>query len=86
MVALARYLIGTELVTEIDGLKTSGIITETEAYRATMIRLVMHIWVDSLKEPKLCMKQVALPMFTYVTVFITCSILLLIKNITPTPF
>lgn len=33
VVALARYLIGTELVTEIDGLKTSGIITETEAYR-----------------------------------------------------
>ncbi len=34
VVALARELLGKKLVTQVDGVRTSGLIVETEAYRA----------------------------------------------------
>jgi DNA-3-methyladenine glycosylase len=43
VVAIAKELLGKELVTIIDGVKTSGIITETEAYAGIHDR-ASHAW------------------------------------------
>ncbi|MCB9313370.1 MAG: DNA-3-methyladenine glycosylase [Lewinellaceae bacterium] len=43
VVSLARDLLGRELVTRIDGVITSGVITETEAYRGPEDR-ASHAW------------------------------------------
>ncbi len=49
VLALARALIGKLLVTEMDGLRTSGIIVETEAYRAPEDR-ASHAYGNRLTE------------------------------------
>lgn len=43
VVSVARELIGLELITQLDGVRTSGIITETEAYAGVDDR-ASHAW------------------------------------------
>lgn len=50
VVQVARDLLGKVLVTEFDGLRTAGIITETEAYRAPDDR-ACHAW-DNRRTPR----------------------------------
>ena len=72
VVKIARELIGKYLYTNIDGIFTGGIITETEAYNAKSTKPHMHSEEEERPEPKSCMQKAELHMFIYVMEFTLC--------------
>jgi 3-methyladenine DNA glycosylase Mpg len=74
VVFLAKDLVGKLLVTEINGIRTGGIITETEAY-SEIEKGVTLIINEKQSAPKSCLMQADWHMFTFVMACIICLIL-----------
>ncbi len=74
---LAKDLLGKFLVTKKDGLLTSGMIVETEAYGGVKTKHRMPMAAGVPTEQRSYMRKEELRMFTFVMVFIICSMLLL---------